>query len=114
MNDLFWSLWLIDYLGSLPSNLIGACFFLFLLLLITLFVNGIIYEYEKEKRITRKQMTYFGVGLLFLPFLFSAIPSKQTMYLMLGVKTTENVMQTEFGKKIEQLVNQELDKLIKK
>jgi hypothetical protein len=42
------------------------------------------------------------------------IPEKQTMYMMLGVKTTENVVESPLGKKLRQIIDAEIDGYLEK
>jgi Na+/proline symporter len=104
MNDLFWALYWIDVLSGCEALL----FFPFIAFLLHLLVKGI----ALEERITKKGIFISMVAGLIVGLVFMLVPSKQTMYLMLGVKTTENVMQSDFGKKIQKIVDQELDKLM--
>jgi hypothetical protein len=51
---------------------------------------------------------------LIVGVLLAFFPSKQTMYMMLGVKTTENVVESPLGKKLQQIIDAEVDGYLKK
>jgi NhaP-type Na+/H+ or K+/H+ antiporter len=105
VNDLFWALWLIDFLSQ-----IGVCVFFGVLIGATLaFGIGTVFDGEAKKAML---LAFLLPILIFV--LGAMIPSKPTMYVMLGVKMTNNVMQSDFGKKIQQIVDTQLDVLVDK
>ena len=68
---------------------------------------------DVEKRVFKTSFTVLLIAALFLVFL----PSKKTMYLMVGAYAVERVVETpeakEFGDKLLKIVNNKLDELTK-
>jgi hypothetical protein len=118
MNDLFWALYWIDVLGSFPdafgkavlSGLVAGLVFLFLFC----GINGDFSKPNPQPRSVKQTIVASVLFMMFVVVVSAFIPSKQTMYLMLGVKTTENVMESDMGKKLKSIVDAELDGLLKK
>jgi hypothetical protein len=108
-SDLFWALYWIDILSAFGRNVFGA----FLLGIILGGIMLLIKEFQRKPLSTG----VFAAGFLpaFLAVsLLSFIPSKSTMYMMLGVKTTENVVSSPLGQKLQQIVDLEVDGYLKK
>lgn len=122
-NDLFWALYWIDVLSGLGKDIIFGGLFVALMAACTIaFIclatdPGYQNEEEKKRRlavraklIPRAIWSWIGAYLLMVVLCF--IPSKQTMYLMLGVKGGEAVVNSEFGKKIGSIIEGQLDEYV--
>lgn len=110
-NDLFWSLYWIDVLSNIPGyTLIGGLSVGLLALAVGMVVNGIL---DDEYQGIKAGIWFFCI-IYPIVVLFSFIPSKQTMYMMLGVKTTDNVVNSETGQKLQKIINSEIDNYLKK
>jgi hypothetical protein len=115
MNDLFWALYWIDILSGfngqwMAGTFLGCC------------LTGGLGALLGAAHADNKQLKYYPLWMpitgitvgIILSIVMNFVPSKQTMYLMLGVKTTENVMESDMGKKLESIVDAELNDLLKK
>jgi hypothetical protein len=104
-SDMFWALYWIDVLSDIPN-------FLTILVmggLLSVFVVGMATEGR------RMLLSLWGIiPSLVLGLLLLFAPSKQTMYMMLGVKTTEHVVESPLGKKLQQIIDLEVDNYFKK
>lgn len=108
-NDLFWAIYWIDILGGLSRGLAGILLFG----VVAAIASVILRDLREDGPQTRSIVIGFCLSLVVsLPMLF--VPSKQTMYMMLGVKTTEHVMDSPLGKKIKQIIDLEVDGYLKK
>lgn len=106
LNDLFWALYWIDALSNLgvffsgPGFVMGCVFFAVISSLAP-WLFGIAAKV--------KYGIWWFIGSTLLGIVTCLIPSKQTMYLMLGVKGGEAVVNSEFGKKIGSIIEGQLD-----
>jgi hypothetical protein len=102
-SDLFWALYLIDVLGNFSSGLglwVAAVGFWCLL--------SQLFKWGYKKRL------WLVIGIITLVIIIGCLlPSKGTMYMMLGVKTTENVVESPLGKKLQEIINAEVDGYLK-
>lgn len=108
MNELMWALYWIDVLAELRTNIAGSG----LLTALVCIGATVIYGAAEQRLIPKKWWLFIAVVVMLPAILLSFIPSKQTMYVMLGVKTTANVMESDTGKKLQKIVDQQLDDLI--
>lgn len=111
-SDLFWALYWIDVLSNLRDFYLGTPAF---------FVGGVGMAFvivAFSALVLEKPRTRYGVYWLLtitvLGTVLSFLPSKQTMYMMLGVKTTENVVESPLGKKLQAIIDAEVDGYLKK
>jgi hypothetical protein len=108
-NDLFWAIYWIDVLGSLPGNAFGGV----LLAALGSFFVCLFRDFHLEKPRASSALMGF-LPVFFTVLLFNFVPSKSTMYMMLGVKTTENVVESPLGKKLQQIIDAEVDGYLKR
>lgn len=69
--------------------------------------------HREEKQaffVTCLKNTLIGIGIYTLSYLF--VPSKETMYLMLGSEVGEELILSEEAGKVRDIINQELDTLL--
>lgn len=119
-NDIFWALYWIDVLSSLGKGILTGGFLALLFggfigFMRVLIASTIAHDDDGvalKKGWTWGRTTFVAVWVAFTAGCF--IPDKQTMYIMLGVRTTDNVMQSDFGKKVQKIVDSQLDGLVKK
>lgn len=112
MNDLFWALYLIDVLSDISALVVIPLAGMLLTFFIVLGSN--LDHYGDERKPSRWWMWRVMPWAFVIALVIFLTPSKQTMYLMLGVKTTENVAKSDFGQKIQKIVDAQLDDLMKK
>ena len=103
--DLMWALYFIDVLSSLLGSIAFALFIVSTPLVVYTCVT---LESFPTLR-TMVKVAFLGV---FLGLLMSAVPSKDTMYLMLGVKTTDSAMKTDTGQRLQMLLDKKLEKYL--
>lgn len=108
-NDLFWALYLIGVLSNAWVLLmLPACAGVLTCLFVAMRNDG-----TCEAAWGFKAPLRWAIGLsLICALLIILIPSKQTMYMMLGVKMTDNVVNSDFGKKMQKIVDMEVDKYL--
>ena len=105
--------WLI-YLADVVGN-ISVLFVLSGVFFTAISINWIIEAsiHDTDKKFTKLSLTGIAVSLLL--FLVSAlIPSKQAIYLIAGASIAKDLAKTETAKKVEAIIESELDKLIHK
>jgi hypothetical protein len=108
-NDLFWALYWIDILSNIGRHLF-----------LTVFLGGIAGAavcLVRDFPLPRPRPSSFLLGslpALIIGLVSTFVPDKQTMYMMLGVKTTENVVESPLGKKLQQIIDAEVDGYLKK
>lgn len=110
-NDLFWAVYIIDVLSDLPA---------FFLIPFVMGAGAVVATLYNEEMPTREEewgwkqvwKTCFVIGLL-IALVIIVVPSKNTMYVMLGTKTTEGFLDTDTGKKIQKLIDLQMDKFLK-
>jgi hypothetical protein len=113
-SDLFWAVYLIDVLSDFPALiLVPAVLFAFVTMIVALHNDSQRYEsnpisWSYKKFWTPTLLVAFAVALLII-----LVPSKGTMYMMLGVKTTQNVVESPLGKKLTEIINAEVDGYLK-
>jgi MFS family permease len=120
-SDLFWALYIIDVVSGL-----GAVFGLSILgfgcSIAAVLGNRFGYCTDNWGRLRENARPWDAKKWLLIGTLLGAVlglcvalvPSKKTMYMMLGVKTTENVVESPLGKKLQQIVDAEVDGYLKK
>jgi len=110
-SDLFWALYLIDVLSQIPGNIGGGIFFGLVAACIAAVVR---HGMMGVKGVLFKAYAIPFLVVWFMSVALAFIPSKQTMYMMLGVRATENFTQTEMGKKLEAYINGQMDEFLNK
>lgn len=104
LHDLMWAFYWIDVLSSISRN--------FILIPISGAICGvavsIIRDHEKNGPTLKSAMLGFIPGVV-VAFALNFIPDKSTMYLMLGVRTTDTVINSDTGQKVQKILNEKLD-----
>lgn len=104
-HDLFWALYWIDVLSGVINHFLGAS-------------AAAILGFSAVMALTGGTEPKWGSALAAAAFvctmLFVFIPSKQTMYMMLGARTTETAINSDLGKKLQTIINKEVDDWLKK
>jgi hypothetical protein len=116
-DTLFWALYGIDVLTKLAALAYGLFAAACVTSVIALFICSIAAEGKGDD-------LKYNLGFVFKPakwvlipivlfFLLSfAIPQKDTMYMMLGVRATDNLVNSETGQRVQKLVNKKLDEYL--
>ena len=122
-SDLFWALYWIDVLSGSGVQIFGGlCIIVVLVMLLCVFTSmyyteeyGMSME-DKQKNASKwyKKWCWLGGGVYVVCLLTIFIPSKQTMYMMLGVRTTDHVVNSDVGKKLQKIIDSEIDGWLKK
>lgn len=122
-NDLFWALYWIDVLSGLPRTVVTTAAILGVLAALLCLICALnlsdrhdttAEQDRADHKKIRKKIMWWYVGLVLLSVPVSLVPSKQTMYMMLGVKATDNIVNSETGKKLQEIVNKEIDGYLEK
>jgi len=108
-SDLFWALYWIDVLSGIGHAMLGGSVLGIISALITCLVRDLD---ESGPRLSSVLMGFIPVFVFVT--LTAFIPSKQTMYMMLGVRTTDHVVNSDVGKKLQKIIDQEIDGWLKK
>lgn len=105
-----WLIYLADVIGN-----ISVLFFLSAFVIAAISIGWMV---EASIDHVKKKFTKFsliGIAVSLLLFLVTAlIPSKQAIYLIAGASMAKDLAKTETMKKIETIIESELDKLIHK
>jgi len=105
-----WLIYLADVVGSIS--------WLFFISGLVISIISIGWMIEASINCVNKKFKYFysiGIAVSLLLFLVTAlIPSKQAIYLIAGASIAKDLAKTETMKKIETIIESELDKLIHK
>ncbi len=107
-SDLFWTIYWINVLASFPWLLlcpVAATCVYGIIVGIRNDTYGATFPYNWWKPVTLGII----VGLLLM-----LVPPKSTMYIMLGIKTTEHMVESSTVKKLQELVDLEIDGYIGK
>lgn len=67
------------------------------------------WQVDHEKQVKWKLKV---LGLFLMTFVCTALPSERTLWLMAAGYTAQTVVQSETGKKLQQLVDKKLDDMI--
>lgn len=114
-----WALYWIDILSNLPGNILRGLFFGAIAAVVILIAHGIYntdssYESRIPADTIKRRMLWLPLLLVVLPaLLLSFVPSKQTMHLMLGVKATDTIVNSETGQKVQKIINEKLEEYLK-
>lgn len=117
-NDLFWAIYWIDVLSSLPKQIFGGGLAISVLTLGVAVLGSLAMsersgttseQDRRDAQVFRKKVIISGFIIWLITIGSSLIPEKSTMYMMLGVKTTENVVESPLGKKLQAIVDAEVD-----
>ena len=106
MNSLSWFLYFADAIASFSVML------LFVSIVLLLFLS----IYAISRLVDHKDSSYFKwIALpVFMLFLFTLIPSKNTMYAIAASELGEEVVKSEIGKKSLKAIEQWIDSQINK
>jgi hypothetical protein len=99
--DLMWAFYWIDVLSGMHLALVTAA----LASIVAALIN--VMTYDLLDRFLFGRMSFAIIFVLCIAANF--IPSKQTMYIMLGLKTTDTALQSQMGKKLTVIIEKEID-----
>ena len=111
-------LYLADILPGISRafGTIGGIIFV-LSLIMTVVFTCILYEEGESATVSQIKIRRVFVSLLatgtFLVFIAMAIPERQTIYMIGGVKASRQFLETKLGHRVEALIDKELDKYLK-
>ena len=112
-----WLIYLADVVGSI-CTLFVLSGFVIAAISIGLMVESSSWMVEASIDHVNKKFTKFsliGIAVSLLLFSIAAlIPSKQAIYLIAGASIAKDLAKTETAKKVEAIIESELDKLIRK
>lgn len=101
MIDLMWAFYWIDVLGGLHKAFGAAALFSVLAIIVNLM------SIDLMENFLFRRMSFIVIFVTCIVVNF--IPSKQTMYIMLGMKTTDVALQSQMGKKLTAIIEKEID-----
>lgn len=116
MNDLILCLYLIDIVSSIAFVLcitMMACIAILFFICIYLFWQSYNLSLDDVKHITNKYCKPIVIALISLSITLAIIPSKQTMYIALGLHTANQALQqpqmVEVGNQAMRILQMKLD-----
>ena len=106
-SDLMWSLYWIDVLSNAGAGIVVSAF----LSLAAAFVVGFLMTlWDVANAVIARYCTIVGLCVMLVSTpLMIFVPSKDTMYMMLGIRTTDAVLNTDTGKKLQEIIQKKLD-----
>jgi hypothetical protein len=109
-HDLFWALYWIDVLSRIvPSLVVGTL----VGSIVSVFPSAFLHDCVNTAHAGRWGWSVF-VSILVGAILIAFVPSKQTMYMMLGVRATENIVESPIGKKLQSVLDAQIDEYFSK
>lgn len=104
MNNIFWGVYLADIVGTIKGTA-------FVLMCVSSLVLWILVGMKSDKLdVPRWQFVTSGIVLVLSVIINIFTPSKQTIYIMLGVKTTGVILDQPVAKKTIELLELKIDK----
>jgi hypothetical protein len=116
-DTLFWALYGIDVLSkltALANGLFAAASVATTLALIVCFVvaDGDNDDLKHNLGFVFNPAKWVLIPIVLFFLASFAIPQKDTMYMMLGVRATDNIVNSETGQRVQKLVNKKLDEYL--
>lgn len=113
MNDIMY----IIYLADIVDNLRGVfviTIFIFIIIGIFLGLSLLMdnYDGEEDKRFKLKCFKRSSIALGICFIIISILPSKQSVYIMTGLKTGNEIIHSETGTKALKILNLKLDEYL--
>lgn len=104
MNSIFWGVYLADIVGTIKATA-------FVLICLTSLVLWILVGMKSDNLdVPRWQFVTASIVLVLSVLINIFVPSKQTIYIMLGVKTTDVILDQPVAKKTIELLELKIDK----
>lgn len=104
MDNIFWGVYLADIVGTLKVT----AFILMCLMSLVLWI--LVGMKSDNLDVPRWQFVTSGIVLVLSVIISIFTPSKQTIYIMLGVKTTDVILDQPVAKKTIELLELKIDK----
>lgn len=104
MDNIFWGVYLADIVGTIK---ITAFVLMCLMSLVLWILVGMISD---NLDVPRWQFVTSGIVLVLSVTINIFTPSKQTIYIMLGVKTTDVILEQPVTQKAIKLLEEKIDK----
>ena len=104
MNSIFWGVYLADIVGTIK----GTAFVLMCLMSLVLWV--LVGMKSDNLDVPRWQLVTASIVLVVSVIINIVTPSKQAIYIMLGVKTTDVILDQPVAKKTIELLELKIDK----
>lgn len=114
MNKLSWMLYLCDFVESFNTLLLVSLFFGgFFLIAFTFYLalEGGDEGHETPLKLAFEKTLLFWAALVVLAFVSCLIPSKKTMYLMIGSEASEAVAASEVGQQVISIIKGKISEL---
>lgn len=104
MDNIFWGVYLADIVGTIKITA-------FVLICVSSLVLWILVGMKSDKLdVPRWQFVTSGIVLVLSVIINIFTPSKQTIYIMLGVKTTDVILEQPVTQKAIKLLEEKIDK----
>lgn len=104
MNSIFWGVYLADIVGTIK----GTAFVLMCLMSLVLWI--LVGMKSDNLDLPRWQLVTASIVLVVSVIINIVTPSKQAIYIMLGVKTTDVILDQPVAKKTIELLELKIDK----
>lgn len=104
MNSIFWGVYLADIVGTIK----GTAFVLMCLMSLVLWI--LVDMKSDNLDVPRWQLVTASIVLVVSVIINIVTPSKQAIYIMLGVKTTDVILDQPVAKKTIELLELKIDK----
>ena len=104
MNSIFWGVYLADIVGTIK----GTAFVLMCLMSLVLWI--LVSMKSDNLDVPRWQLVTASIVLVVSVIINIVTPSKQAIYIMLGVKTTDVILDQPVAKKTIELLELKIDK----
>lgn len=104
-------MWII-YFAALAGNIAGLLLIFCVLTFFAGLIFGIIQYVDEKPALAKKVMTRTAIACIIMGIFVAIIPSKQTIYMMIGADAAINLSHTPEADKVRVLVNAGLDKAI--
>lgn len=109
MNNITWFIYLIDVFSTLDKAVSFLALMGMIASVMALFVSMIVPTNHSDYGLAKTTAKRTIVATIIFGLLAVLTPSTQTMYLMLGSEATEDILQSETGKKVYDAINKRLD-----
>lgn len=104
MDNIFWGVYLADIVGTLKITAI-------VLIVLSVIVLWLLVGLKSDNiDVPKWQIKTAGIVLVLSIIVNIFVPSKQTIYIMLGVKTTDVILDQPVAKKTIELLELKIDK----
>lgn len=104
MDNIFWGVYLADIVGTIKVT----AFVLICLMSVVLWI--LVGMKSDNLDVPRWQFVTSGIVLVLSVLINIFVPSKQTIYIMLGVKTTDVILEQPVTQKAIKLLEEKIDK----